>query len=156
MAFVPKEAPARQIREPLVALSQAASQEVLTMSRDILLKNLRKADAKLRFWSEEREKARAQLEQFDKENKDALVKDLQHKLREERRQRKIYEDKNSLMTEQIKILKQSEEKIRDLKRKLTAERDLRRDSEAKIHKMTVKSEIAKKQDFIDFVNINFE
>ena len=157
MAFVPKEAPARQIREPLVALSQAASQqEVLTTSRDILVKNLRKADAKLKFWTEEREKARAQLEQFDKEKKEALVKDLQHKLREERRQRKIYEDKNSLMTEQIKVLKQSEETIRDLKRKLTAERDLRRESEARIRKMTAKSEIAKKQDFIDFVNINFE
>ena len=97
-----------------------------------------------------------QLEQFDKEKKEALVKGLQHKLREERRQRKIYEDKNSLMTEQIKVLKQSEETIRDLKRRLTAERDLRRESEAKIHKMTAKSEIAKKQDFIDFVNINFE
>ena len=56
MAFVPKEALARKIREPLVALSQAASQEeVLTTSRDILLKNLRKADAKLKFWTEERE-----------------------------------------------------------------------------------------------------
>ena len=152
MAFVPKEAPARQIREPLVALSQA----VLTTSRDIFLKNLRKADAKLKFWTEEREKARAQLEQFDKEKMEALVKDLQHKLREERRQRKIYEDKNSLMTEQIKVLKQSEETIKDLKRKLTTERDLRRESEAKIRKMTAKSEIAKKQDFIDFVNINFE
>ena len=67
MAFMPKEAPARQIREPLVALSEAASkEEVLTTSHDILLKNLRKADGKLKFCSEGREKARAQLEQFDK------------------------------------------------------------------------------------------
>ena len=88
----------------MVALSQAASQEEgLTTSRDILLKNLRKTDAKLKFWTQEMEKARAQLEQFDKEKKDALVKDLQHKLVEERRQRKIYEDKYSLMTEQLKF-----------------------------------------------------
>ena len=46
----------------------------------------------------------------------------------------MYEDKNSLMTEQIKVLKQSEETIRDMKRKLTTEGDLRREIEAKIRK----------------------
>ena len=80
-------------------------QEGLTTSRDILLKNLKKADAKLKFWKEERGKAKAMLEKFDEEKKDALAKDLQRQLKEEKRQRKEYEERNSNMTEQVKMLK---------------------------------------------------
>ena len=156
MAFVPKEIPVRQVREPLVALGHVfTQQEGLTTSRDILVKNLKKADAKLKFWKEEREKAKAMLEKFDKEKKDALVKDLQRQLKEEKWRRKEYEERNSSMTEQVKMLKDSEATIKDLKRKLIEERDLRRESEAKIRRITERSEIAKKQSFIDFVDINF-
>ena len=124
-------------------------------SRDILLKNLKKADAKLKFWKEEREKAKAMLEKFDEEKKDVLVKDLQRQLKEEKRRRKEYEERNSSMTEQVKMLKDSEGTIKDFKRKLIEERDLRRESEAKI-RITERSEIAKKQSFIDFVDMNFQ
>ena len=46
MTFVPKETPGRQVREPLVALGQVLTQEEgLTTSRDIIVRNLKKADA---------------------------------------------------------------------------------------------------------------
>ena len=91
------------------------------------------------------------LEKFDEEKKDALVKDLG-----EKRRRKEFEERNNTMTEQVKMLKESEGTIKDLKRKLTTERDLTRESEAKIRRITERSEIAKKKSFIDFVDINFQ
>ena len=95
------------------------------------------------------------LEKFDKK-KDTLVKDLQRQRKAEKRRRKEFKEINSSMTEQVKMLKDSEGTIKDLKRKLIEERDLRRESEAKLRKITERSEIAKKQSFVDFVDINFQ
>ena len=156
MAFVPVVAKARVAREPLVALNQALGQEDMTTSRDILLKNFQRAQAKLKFWTAEREKARSQLERFDQEKKDAQVKDLQGKLKEERRRRKASEDKNNFLEQQVKVLSDCEKTVNELKRKLAEERGLRRDTEAKMRKISQKSEIAKKQNFIDFISDNFE
>ena len=157
MAFVPKEAPVKEVRQPLVSLNQAKVQEeVMSTSRDILLKNFLKAEAKLKFWTTEREKAKTLLEKFDQEKRDALITDLKRQLKEERKQRKTFEDKSNLLGQQLKLSQQSEETVKDLKRKLTSERDLRRESEAKIRRMTEKSELSKRQDFIDYVDINFQ
>ena len=70
------------------------------------------------------------LEKFDEEKEDASVKDLQHHLKE-----KDFEERNSSMMEQMKMLKNSKGTIKDLKRKLVKERGLRRESEAKIKRI---------------------
>ena len=70
-------------------------------SRDILVKNLKKADAKLKFWKEEREKAMAMLEKFDQEKKDALVKDLQRHLKEEKWRRSLRKERAGETVERL-------------------------------------------------------
>ena len=156
MAFVPKTSQTKPTREPLVALNPVPEQEDMTTSRDILLRNLARADAKLKFWTCEHDKAKAQLERFDKEKRAAQVKDLHHQLREEKQRRKASEDKNNFLEQKVKVLSDCEKTVNELKRKLPEERGLRRDTEAKMRKISQKSEIAKKQNFIDFISDNFE